>query len=147
MRAWCRYAGRAFAGTESGTPLFWLLISKGFRTYLYLPLFFRAFFPRRDAPTPPAVQRVLDVLAARRFGPAYDPDAGLLRFPASLGQLRPGLADTPAGRREDPDVRFFLQRNPGYARGEELVCLAEISPGNLRSFARRALLEGAASSP
>lgn len=145
VRAWCRYAGRVLAA-EPSTPLFWLLISKGFRTYLYLPLFFRTFLPRREVTPPPAAQRTLDALAARRFGPAYDPAAGLLRFPDSLGQLRPDLAETPAGRTDHPDVRFFLERNPGYARGEELVCLAEIAPDNLRALARRALLEGMAGS-
>jgi hypothetical protein len=40
-------------------------------------------------------------------------------------------------------VRFFLEKNPGYARGDELVCVAEISPGNMRGLARRMLLDGA----
>jgi hypothetical protein len=38
-------------------------------------------------------------------------------------------------------VRFFLERNPTYALGTELVCLAEISPANMRSIAGRLLVE------
>ncbi len=31
---------------------FWLLLSSGFRTYRFLPVFWREFFPRFDTPTP-----------------------------------------------------------------------------------------------
>jgi hypothetical protein len=33
----------------------------------------------------------------------------------------------------NPHVRFFVERNPGHADGEELACLAEI---RLRDLAR-----------
>jgi hypothetical protein len=71
----------------------------------------------------------------------------VLRFERSLGQLKPELCDVPEGRREDPRVRFFLNSNPGYARGEELVCLARIAPENMRSVAGRAVAEGLAQGP
>ena len=31
---------------------FWLLLTSGFRTYRFLPVFWREFFPRYDATTP-----------------------------------------------------------------------------------------------
>src|SRR5436309_2239183 len=34
------------------TELYWFLISKGFRTYRFLPVFFHEFYPRHDRPTP-----------------------------------------------------------------------------------------------
>jgi hypothetical protein len=77
-------------------------------------------------------------LARDRFGDAYDEAAGVLRFPQSLGHLRAEFADVPAAHRRLPEVAYFLERNPGYARGEELVCLCELSTGNLRPMARRA---------
>jgi hypothetical protein len=51
--------------------------------------------------------------------------------------LKPELAVIPERRRANPHVRFFLQKNPGFAAGHELVCLAEISPQNLKRFAAR----------
>jgi len=36
-----------------------------------------------------------------------------------------------------PEVAFFLARNPGYARGDELVCLCELAAEKLRPLARR----------
>ena len=39
-------------------------------------------------------------------------------------------------------MRFFLEKNPGYARGNELVCVAELAPENMKGLAQRLLLEG-----
>lgn len=141
-RGWSRYAGRVLA-EEPDTPLYWFLISKGFRTYLYLPLFFRTFYPCAGTATPAFEQHVLDAIASAKFAGDYDPATGLIVFPRSQGQLTGELASVPLHRQRDEHVRFFLSRNPRYAEGEELACLAEISPDNLNAFGRR-LFEGQA---
>jgi hypothetical protein len=81
--------------------------------------------PRHDRPDDAALRRVLDRLAAARFGAKYDAAASLAR---DLGadRVRPGLAPIDSAALANPHVRFFLQRNPGHARGDELCCLAEI---------------------
>jgi len=135
-RGWSRYAGMVLA-EEPGTPLYWLLVSKGYRTYLYLPLFFREFYPRVDVAVPPFDHQVLDTFASLKFGEHYDSSTGLIAFPHSMGQLTGELAMVPPHRRDHAHVRFFLERNPDYARGTELACLAEISLANLTSFGRR----------
>lgn len=140
VRAWCRLAGslKARAGDE---PLYWFLISKGYRTYLYLPLFFHRFFPRFDEPTPSLERTLMDRLALGKFGEAYSPETGLVQFAGDHDRLRPDL-DAAAERGENPHVRHFVRCNPEYARGVELVCLAEISPENMRGSARRELVAG-----
>ena len=135
-RGWSRYAGMVLA-EEPDTPLYWFLVSKGYRTYLYLPLFFREFYPRVDVPAPPFEQQVLDAFARLKFASHYDPETGLIAFPHSMGQLTGELATVPTHRRDHAHVRFFLERNPNYARGTELACLAQISVANLTSFGRR----------
>jgi hypothetical protein len=117
-------------------PLLWLLITSGFRTYRLLPVFWRDFHPRYDAPTPPHLRATLDHLAAQRFGPAYDPRAGIARL-SRPQRLRGSLAGVPDNRLADPHVAFFLSRNPGHAAGDELVCLTELSPANLTPAGRR----------
>jgi len=109
------------------------------RDSLYLPLFFKSFYPNCEAPTPAFEQRLLDSLSATKFPDHYRRDSGLIEFPQSHGQLKPHLAEIPARRLRDPHVQFFLQRNPGYATGHELACLAEISPLNMKLFAGRIL--------
>lgn len=135
-RGWCRYAGAVLA-REPQMPLYWFLMSKGYRTYLYLPLFFREFYPRAGKTAPAFEQRVLDTFALAKFPSHYDPTTGLISFPQSQGQLTGELAAVPPHRRDHEHVRFFLQRNPDYARGIELACLAEISITNLNDFGRR----------
>src|SRR5437867_5381861 len=137
-RCWCRYVSAAYA-EEADVPLYWFLISKGYRTYLYLPLFFERFYPNCHSPTPSLEQLVLDALAGAKFPADYDPERGVVAFAQSHGQLKPHLAEIPARRLRDPHVQFFLARNPGYHKGDELACLAEISPCNMKLFARRIL--------
>ncbi len=52
-RAWCRYVGQVRAA-DPEIPLYWFLISKGYRTYLYLPVFFKTYYPACAWPTPAA---------------------------------------------------------------------------------------------
>ncbi len=136
-KAWCRVAARAMLGPPAART-FWFLISKGCRTYLYLPLFFRHFIPGvGEAGAPQEWKGLLDELALHKFGEAYDPWTGLIRFPASRGQLTQELATIPASRRDDPHVAFFLGRNPDYTDGVELACLAEVSLENTHGVGRR----------
>lgn len=139
--AWLRLAG-AIKAERPEVPLYWLLISKGHRTYRYLPAFSRAFHPSPDAATGADLQRLKDFLAVDRFGDAYDALAGVVRFPQSRGHLRAEYAQVPEAHRRLPEVAFFLARNPGYAQGDELLCVCELAADTLRPIARRAFLAG-----
>jgi hypothetical protein len=107
-----------------GAEVFWFLITKGYRTYLLLSRYFPNHFPRHDAPTPPEVRALLEALCRAKFGDAFRPETGTLQFSGETARLAPELADVPARLRDDPDVAFFLARNPRWAQGEELCCLA-----------------------
>lgn len=113
-----------------GTRVYWFLISSGYKTWRFVPLFFREFYPNMDGPTPARLQRLLDTLGRRRFGDEYDPERGIVRFRAPA-PLRPGIAEITAERLRDPRIAFFARLNPGHLDGDELACLAELSRGNL----------------
>lgn len=117
-------------------PWYWLLLSSGFRTYRFLPVFWREFWPRVDVPTPPAMRALMDQLAGARFAAQYDRTTGIVRF-SRPQRLRGALASIPEGRELDPHVRYFLERNPGHAAGDELVCLAPINDENLTAAGQR----------
>ena len=136
--AWIRMAGQLQAAAQA--PLYWLLISKGHRTYRYLSAFSLDFDPAPERATSPERQRLMSFLAQDRFGSAYDAERGVIRFPQSHGHLRADLASVPAIHAHLPEVAFFLERNPGYAQGEELVCLCLLHADNLRPMARRAFV-------
>ncbi len=138
----CRFVGQLKAA-QPALPLYWLLISKGYRTYRYLHLFAKHYWPNHQ-PTEldSALEPMLDQVARHKFGAAWDRAAGLIRFPQSRGQLRPDLAEVREHLRERPEVAFFLDKNPRYAQGEELACLTLLELPNLRGVARRAFVKG-----
>jgi hypothetical protein len=110
--------------------LWWLLLTSGFRTYRFLPVFWKDFWPRWDAPTPPEAQTRLDFLAREKLGDLYVRDPGIVRFPEPQ-RLRSELSEVPEGRLADSHVAFFLAKNPGWREGDELACLTEIAAENL----------------
>jgi hypothetical protein len=115
---------------------FWLLLTSGFRTYRFLPVFWREFFPRFDHVMPGVTRRMLEQLAKERFGNQFHPDTGVVRF-AKPQRLKNGLEEIPEGRGRDPHISFFFSRNPGHAKGDELVCLTELGAENLTPAGRR----------
>lgn len=137
-RAWVAGVDALRARLPHG-KCYWLLLTSGFRTYRFLPVFWREFFPRFDRATPPEVQRLLNSMAWERFGAQFDSRAGIVQF-SNPQRLRSNLKDVPAGREQDPHVAFFLSRNPNYANGDELVCLTELTPENLTTAGRRMMM-------
>ena len=138
--AWCHLAGEIKARFPR-ERLLWFLIVKGYRTYRYLPLFTRSYYPSFDQKADD-FKSVADLLARKKFGSLYDSESGVVHFPVSKGHLNPELASVKDHLRAKPDVAFFFERNPGYVRGDELVCLTELSVQNMKSVALRAFMEG-----
>ena len=119
--------------------LYWFLISKGYKTYRFLPVFFHEFYPRFDVPTPAWAQSVIDALARSRYPEEYDPATGVIQASPWQYRLRAGIADITDDRLADPHVRFFQTRNPGHVRGDELCCLAPLTRANFTRAADRVL--------
>jgi hypothetical protein len=135
-QAWGQLALTLIAENPA-TQLFWFLISKGYKTYRYLPVFFREFYPRLDTATPGWAMELIDTLASYKYPASYDPEAGIIR--ASDCRLRKGIAEITPERLRDPHIRFFAERNPGHIRGDELCCIAPLSRGNFTAAACRQL--------
>jgi hypothetical protein len=124
-------------GKELPKPLYWMLISSGYKSYRFLTVFFTEFYPRYDQPTPPETQNIIHHLASERFGPEYDPQLGVVRFTTGVTPLREGVAEVTERRLKDPHVAFFIQKNPGHTEGDELVCLTNVHPENFTPAGRR----------
>ena len=117
-------------------PLFWFLLVKGHRTFKYLSVFGKSFFPhwtehRAD------LKSLADQLATAKFGDCYDPGSGLVRFPESRGHLRQEIAAPTPEEMARASTRFFLARNPDYRCGHELVCICELESFNMKPLAAR----------
>jgi hypothetical protein len=125
--------GRAFLGyllrvrlRHPLQPLWWFLISKGYKTYLLMANNFPEHWPRFEEPTPPDIEALRGAFAGRAFGAAWRPELGVVRFQAPSGRLRSGVAAPDEAALARPRVAFFLASNPGWAAGDELVCVASM---------------------
>lgn len=138
-RLWGRHVF-SLAETMSEVRAYWFLISSGYKTYRFLPVFFREFYPTYTRSTPPAIQSIIDALAGAKFPAEYEPERGIIRF-TQAAPLRPGVAEITDRRLKDPHVAFFAAANPGYANGDQLPCLVELTRSNLTAAGRRMLGE------
>lgn len=141
--SFCRFAGTIKA-IFPDRPLYWLLISKGHRTYRYLHLFAHDYHPRHDRVGSAHLAQLAASIARRKFGDAYDTATGLVRFGNAATRLRREWQDEREVKRASAVVSYFVERNPWHAMGDELVCLCELEPSNLRSFALKAFCAGMA---
>ncbi|MCA2959325.1 MAG: hypothetical protein IOD12_03675 [Silvanigrellales bacterium] len=108
------------------SPVYWMLISKGYKTYLMMRRNFPRSFPSPVDSVDIATRRVIDEFYGAKFGDAYKPDSGLIVFDTPHGAVKEGIAAPTPELQGDADVAFFLQTNARYQEGVELACLAEI---------------------
>lgn len=90
----------------------------------------------------PRLAAIADALGALHYGDAYA--NGVVRKPSRL--LAPGVADIHAHDLEDPDIRFYAEKNPGHADGDGLLVVVAADLENLLHFTWRALRRSVARS-
>lgn len=125
---------------ESDLHWYWFMVCKGFRTYRYLPVYFKKFWPSPDDEIPPFEKKVADELARIRFGDDYSPEKFLVSVPEDY-RLKAGVGDVTDGKLKNRHIRFFVERNPGWQRGDELACLVPLKPENLHNKVRRMIVD------
>ena len=136
-RSWLRAVSSCSDRFYSG-GLYWLLICSGYRTYRFLPVFWKRFHPHPITRASPATRGLMEHLARERWGGAFRAEHGTVCFHEPQA-LRPELSPVTRERLRDPYTRHFVRSNPGHAKGDELVCLAELHPDNLTRAGRRIL--------
>lgn len=106
------------------TPQYWLLISKGYKTYLLLAKNFPDFYPKRGGSSSPQLQDLVTEYCEAMFPGKLDRDTMLLDFGDGANCLKDHVAAITPDMRAEPDIAFFEQRNPTWQRGTELPCIA-----------------------
>ena len=122
--------------------LVWFLITKGYKTYRLLTTHFVEYYPQLGAATPRWAADLIDELAMSLAPERYDRDAGVLVAGPSDQRLRRGVAPLGPDQLGDPTVAYFEQRNPGHRSGDELCCIARLSPSNLNDAALELIAAG-----
>jgi len=128
---WLQYVFDVRKKSE-GKRVFWFLISMGYKTYRLMRLFFKNYWPRYNASTPDFEKKLINHLGQLKFSANFDPTRGVISFQGTREKLRCGVAEVDSSKLSDKDIAFFVNRNPGWNKGDELVCVAEISKENLR---------------
>ena len=141
LRSFCRYLNHV--ANTSVVPAYWFLICKGYKTYRYLPLNFKQFYPRYDTDIPQYEKSILDALAFHKYPLEYDAQRGIIGFSSPSECLKEGVAEITEARLSNPHIKFFLERNPSHQSGDELACVARLSHENFtKAFYRSALYRG-----
>ncbi|MCA9239741.1 MAG: hypothetical protein KDA37_06065 [Planctomycetales bacterium] len=136
--AWGRFALGLIDESVPGS-LYWFLTSKGFRTYRYLPLFFRRFTPGADQTPTDLEGKLIASLGAKLAPGRFNRESGIIEASSSKERVRPELAAPRDRAKFDPHVQFFLEANPQYSLGDELCCLAPLSRDNFTWAAWRVI--------
>jgi hypothetical protein len=119
--------------------LYWLLTSKGVKTYRYLPVFFYKFVPS-PLNESSELELLKNKIAKDCFKDEFDPAKGIL----VRNKDRQSIIDWREDeeyilRKKDIYTSFFYEKNRKFMLGEELVCLAEFSRDNIKKFIRKTL--------
>ncbi|PJZ43833.1 hypothetical protein [Leptospira brenneri] len=134
---WGRYMLRI---SQDQTPLYWLLTSKGFRTYRYLSVFFKDFIPNPNTNNT-ELKELREYIAIQTFGSDYHSDKGILRRSRNLQTIRDVASDKNyIAKTKDSYIKFFGEHNPNYHQGDEMVCLAKFDKSNIIPFIYRYLI-------
>lgn len=133
--SWIRRIGQIKRESPS-TPLYWFLLVKGHRTFKYLSVFGKTFFPHWQIDRSD-LKPFADQLALSKFGNDYSPTSGVVEFHTSRGHLKPHIALPTPEELSKASTRFFIEKNPGYLKGHELVCLCELELTNMKPMTAR----------
>lgn len=110
------------------TPVYWFLISKGYKTYLLMANNFPVHYPRYERETPQEFKEIMNLYYTQTFGSDYRPNEGRIYFSQNKNyHLKTQIADIKSEYRANPKITFFEKANPEWNKGVELACAAEVS--------------------
>ena len=122
---WIEFAGKIKAQSPD-IPLYWFLITKGHRTYRYMSVFSKDFFPKLDKPTPAFIQSLMHRIGSETFADQYCEETGVVMHRPESAALKKEFEGSRLINKTNKDIDFFVSKNPGYESGDELLCLCEL---------------------
>lgn len=112
------------------SPLYWYLISKGFKTYLLMANNFDEHWPRFEEETPESKKELISNFSKIMYPDNYDESQGLIKFDSNEDKdsLKYGVAPiTKKLKEENKRVNYFDSVNPNWQSGDELCCIASMT--------------------
>lgn len=119
------------------TPIYWMLMSKGVKTYMIMRKTVYESYPNYKRATPPHIQEMLTKFYKSKFPGDFKQDKGLILFKEKIGSVKSDLASPVETIIRSEDADFFLKVNPHFLEGDELACIAEIRFRDFLSYILR----------
>ena len=113
--------------------IYYVLISKGYRTYRILPFYFKHFSPSYICETSREEQSIIAAFGQKKYPNQYRHNDGLLMFDGTTQRLKLDSIDAVQPFKGNPHTDFFFKKNPDYLLGNELICIAKVCPENFTS--------------
>lgn len=108
------------------SPVYWMLMSKGIKTYMMMRKNFYDSYPNYQRPTPPHFQETLNRFYEMKFPGDFNKKTGLILFKDKLGAIKASLTPPPEKVLVSEESKFFHKLNPNFLEGDELACICEI---------------------
>lgn len=128
-------------GQHEEQDLYWFLISKGYRTYRFLSTFFKTYYPNISGMEDKFEKQLLREVAKTKFGSSFDCETCVINASPTSQKVKTGICDITNQRRKNKHIAFYEKRNPGFADGDELACIARFDRNNLTSFILKRITE------
>lgn len=114
--------------------LYWLLISKGYKTYLLLANNYYVYYPHHEGQHS-HLKPIVEHYCKTHFGEYFDQHTGLLNFGSDYQPLKADVAPiTEQMRAENSKISFFEQQNPTWVHGTELPCIGRLAWQDVMRF-------------
>lgn len=123
--------------------LYWLLISKGYKTYLLLANNYFVYYPHHEGKHA-HLKPIVEHYCKTYFNEYFDHDSGLLNFGSDYQPLKADVAPiTQQMRQDNPKISFFERENPTWVQGTELPCIGRLAWQDVLRFPLRMLTKPA----
>ncbi|RKG44391.1 MULTISPECIES: hypothetical protein [Acinetobacter] len=118
-------------------PVYWILISKGFKTYLLLANNYYSYYPHYGAKNS-HLKDFVESYCKEYFAEYYNGETGLLNFGEDYQPLKADVAPiSNEMRQNNTKIAFFEEKNPTWVQGTELPCVGELRWSDLYRYVSR----------
>jgi hypothetical protein len=143
MELFTAFARFFFQFEEQYGDFYWFLICKGYKTYRILPTFFTGFYPNYKEQTPKEIKDIIDAFGRFYSPDEYDEKTGVICYRGIKDKLKEHVADITEERLSNRHIAFFAEKNPGYIKGNDIVCITKLSRNNLTKRMQKFLMGAA----
>ena len=74
----------------------------------------------------------MDLFGKIKYPNEYNKESGVIEYKGIKDSLKKGVADITEKESKNKNVQFFLESNPNYEKGNDLVCITSLKIENLR---------------